>query len=56
MLTLPLYWALSAVATYKALYQLFTRPFYWEKTRHGLYKGPISDGRADGSAVPIGRW
>jgi hypothetical protein len=36
VLTLPLYWVLAAIATYKALYQLFTRPFYWEKTDHGL--------------------
>lgn len=32
----PLYWVLHSVAAYKALYQLFTRPFYWEKTRHGI--------------------
>jgi cellulose synthase/poly-beta-1,6-N-acetylglucosamine synthase-like glycosyltransferase len=36
VLTLPAYWALAAIASYKALYQLFTRPFYWEKTEHGL--------------------
>jgi cellulose synthase/poly-beta-1,6-N-acetylglucosamine synthase-like glycosyltransferase len=35
-LTLPLYWVLAAIATYKALGQVFTRPFYWEKTEHGL--------------------
>ncbi len=32
----PLYWMLHSLAAYKALWQLFTRPFYWEKTRHGL--------------------
>lgn len=32
----PLYWALQAVAALKALYQLVFRPFYWEKTVHGL--------------------
>ena len=36
VLTLPLYWLFAAIASYKALYQLFTRPFYWEKTEHGL--------------------
>ncbi len=35
-LTAPLYWALASVAAYKGLWQLFTRPFYWEKTQHGL--------------------
>ncbi len=32
----PVYWALQSVAAFKALYQLFFRPFYWEKTVHGL--------------------
>lgn len=32
----PLYWLLHSVASYKALGQLFTRPYYWEKTAHGL--------------------
>ncbi|MGG5808704.1 glycosyltransferase [Falsiroseomonas sp. CW058] len=30
------YWALMSVAAWKALWQLATRPFYWEKTQHGL--------------------
>ncbi|MGO0122491.1 glycosyltransferase [Desulfothermobacter acidiphilus] len=32
----PAYWVLHAVAAWKAIGQLFTRPFYWEKTVHGL--------------------
>lgn len=32
----PLYWILQSVAAVKALYQLFFRPFFWEKTVHGL--------------------
>ena len=32
----PLYWLLQSVAALKAFYQLFFRPFYWEKTVHGL--------------------
>jgi cellulose synthase/poly-beta-1,6-N-acetylglucosamine synthase-like glycosyltransferase len=32
----PFYWMLHSFAAYKALYQLFTNPFYWEKTVHGL--------------------
>jgi len=35
-LTNPLYWWLHSIAAYKALGQLFTNPFYWEKTVHGL--------------------
>lgn len=32
----PLYWMLMSVAAYKALLQLMLKPFYWEKTIHGL--------------------
>lgn len=35
-LTVPLYWMLMSVAAYKALGQLFYKPFFWEKTRHGI--------------------
>ena len=36
----PIYWALMSLAAYKAAWQLATRPFYWEKTNHGLTKTP----------------
>ncbi|EHQ88061.1 glycosyltransferase family 2 protein [Desulfosporosinus youngiae] len=32
----PLYWMLMSVAAYKAAWQLIFKPFYWEKTVHGL--------------------
>lgn len=32
----PLYWSLHSVAAYKGLWQLIRKPFYWEKTTHGL--------------------
>ncbi len=34
----PVYWMLHSIAAYKALWQLFTKPFYWEKTQHGITK------------------
>lgn len=37
-LTAPAYWALMSVAAYKGLWQLIYKPFYWEKTTHGLSK------------------
>lgn len=37
-ITNPIYWLLQSVAAYKGLWQLITRPFYWEKTHHGLSK------------------
>jgi glycosyltransferase XagB len=32
----PLYWCMHAIASYKGLWQLLVKPFYWEKTEHGL--------------------
>lgn len=36
---MPLYWLLMSAAAYAALWQLVTRPHFWEKTRHGLSAG-----------------
>ncbi|WP_299373585.1 glycosyltransferase [uncultured Tateyamaria sp.] len=33
--TLPLYFPLGALASYKALYELVFDPYYWDKTQHG---------------------
>ena len=35
-LTMPLYFPLGTIASYKALYELLIKPFYWDKTQHGL--------------------
>ena len=34
---LHLYFPLGAIAAYKALWELLTKPFYWDKTVHGLH-------------------
>ena len=34
----PIYWLLHSAAAYMGLYQLIVKPFYWEKTNHGLSK------------------
>lgn len=34
----PIYWVLMSIAAVKAGWQLITKPFYWEKTTHGLAK------------------
>jgi cellulose synthase/poly-beta-1,6-N-acetylglucosamine synthase-like glycosyltransferase len=52
----PLYWCFHAFASYKAAIQLVTKPFYWEKTTHGLTSHPArdhfeTDERADHSAA-----
>jgi cellulose synthase/poly-beta-1,6-N-acetylglucosamine synthase-like glycosyltransferase len=33
------YWLLISVAAYRGLWQLIRRPFYWEKTQHGVARG-----------------
>lgn len=38
----PLYWGLMSWAAWKGFIQLFTNPFYWEKTTHGLDDGSHS--------------
>lgn len=40
----PLYWGLMSIAAWKGFLQLFYRPFYWEKTVHGLDTGHDSPG------------
>jgi len=39
-LMLHLYFPLAALASYKAAWELISRPFYWDKTRHGLFDPP----------------
>ncbi|WP_147103957.1 glycosyltransferase [Tateyamaria sp. syn59] len=41
VLTLPFYFPLAAVASYKALYEMVCAPFYWDKTQHGTATGDI---------------
>lgn len=35
--TLHVYFMLNAAAAYKALWEMLTRPFYWDKTGHGIF-------------------
>jgi cellulose synthase/poly-beta-1,6-N-acetylglucosamine synthase-like glycosyltransferase len=43
-LMMPLCWLLISAAAYRALYQLATDPYLWEKTEHGGAAGRGSDG------------
>jgi cellulose synthase/poly-beta-1,6-N-acetylglucosamine synthase-like glycosyltransferase len=36
ILFMPAYWLLISFASYRALLQLITNPFHWEKTEHGV--------------------
>ncbi|MGI1662777.1 glycosyltransferase family 2 protein [Palleronia sp. KMU-117] len=44
--TLHLYWPLGAIASYKAMFELISRPFYWDKTAHGISSRPDAASRA----------
>lgn len=34
---IPIYWIIISIAGFAAFYQLIFKPFYWEKTVHGLH-------------------
>jgi glycosyltransferase XagB len=36
----PLYWALASIAGWRGFLQLFSNPYFWEKTAHGLNDKP----------------
>lgn len=38
--TMPLYWPLSTIAAYRALFELIVRPHHWSKTTHGVSDRP----------------
>ena len=40
-LTMPLYWVLISLGAWKGFLQLLHRPFYWEKTPHGVGGGNV---------------
>ncbi|MEM7291574.1 MAG: glycosyl transferase, partial [Pseudomonadota bacterium] len=51
--TLHLYWPLSAIAAYKALYELILKPFFWDKTQHGLSLKHVSQNGKAASAKAL---
>ncbi len=45
---LPLYWGLTGIAAFRAMYELVVRPYFWAKTGHGVTehrRGPVSGQR-----------
>ncbi|MBB5516268.1 cellulose synthase/poly-beta-1,6-N-acetylglucosamine synthase-like glycosyltransferase [Rubricella aquisinus] len=45
--TLPAYWSLGSIASYRAIFELFTMPFHWQKTQHGLARKSVSRTETD---------
>lgn len=37
-IAMPIYWALISIASWRGLIQLIRKPFYWDKTSHGVSK------------------
>ncbi len=48
-LFLPFYWGLMSIAAWKGFIQLFTNPFYWEKTEHGIDVGSSGSNSSGGT-------
>jgi hypothetical protein len=38
----PIYWLGMSIASWRALYEIFVKPHYWSKTKHGLHLKNIS--------------
>lgn len=57
-LTMNLYFPLGALAGWKAIYEVMTKPFYWDKTTHGVFDGaehelPVPPTLARPAAFPV---
>jgi cellulose synthase/poly-beta-1,6-N-acetylglucosamine synthase-like glycosyltransferase len=60
LLLTPIYWGCLSIAAWRALYQLLTEPYRWEKTEHGLSRriqanAGLRPPRFAASAAPIDR-
>lgn len=45
LLLMPVYWILLSLAAWRALYQLISEPYRWEKTEHGLAQSARFSGK-----------
>ena len=50
--TLHLYFPLGCLAAWKAIYEVVAKPFYWDKTQHGVFDAGAED--TTGAALPAG--
>lgn len=49
----PVYWLLHSLASYKALWQLITKPHYWQKTEHGMSNFTFEDAEPASADAPL---
>ena len=52
-LLVPIYWALISIAAWKGAIQLLTKPFYWEKTQHGISKSDRQERQTEEVRVSV---
>ncbi|KRW97411.1 glycosyltransferase [Paracoccus sp. MKU1] len=52
--TLHLYFPLGCLAAWKAIYEVVAKPFYWDKTQHGLFEASL-DETSEPAAQTAGR-
>jgi len=50
IITLPVYFLFGTIAAYKGLIELVFKPFYWDKTEHGMFGGAQDTGLAGHAA------
>lgn len=48
---LHLYFPMGALAAYKAAWEMVRSPFYWDKTRHGLFDVPVQRVRTSPASI-----
>ncbi|MGB7269535.1 MAG: glycosyltransferase [Albidovulum sp.] len=51
--SLHIYFPLGALASYKALWETATRPFFWDKTSHGVLDGQMTEGGTSGTMAQL---
>lgn len=56
--TLHLYFPLGCLAAWKAIYEVVAKPFYWDKTQHGIFEAgpedtPVAPPAAAAALVPL---
>ncbi len=56
LLLTPAHWLLLSLAAWRALYQLATAPYAWEKTEHGLAKNSRRAAKLVHSLVELERY
>jgi glycosyltransferase XagB len=50
-LLIPFYWMLMSLAGYIALLELIVKPYYWQKTEHGLHLDEAADAALSSEAT-----